>query len=75
VAFAFIQELLIEGDDRSTTNYDAIAERLGARNNRPRVQSSTPPASTTRLVSYASSMCAERAAGAPCRERVLHPCK
>jgi hypothetical protein len=60
VAFAFIQEFVIEGDDRATTNYDAIAERLGARNDRPRVQSSTPPASTTRLVYYASSMCGKR---------------
>ena len=26
----FVQEFAIEGDDRSTTNYDAINERLGA---------------------------------------------
>jgi hypothetical protein len=27
---ALIQEFTVEGDDRSTTNYDAIAERLNA---------------------------------------------
>ena len=29
MAVAFIQEFPIEGSDRSTTNYDAVAERLG----------------------------------------------
>ena len=30
MAIAFIQEFAVEGDDRSTTNYDSIAERLGS---------------------------------------------
>ena len=28
MAFAFVQEFAIEGDDRTTTNYDAVNERL-----------------------------------------------
>ena len=28
---AFIQEFKIQGDDRSTTNYDTVSERLNAR--------------------------------------------
>jgi hypothetical protein len=35
MAVAFIQEFEIQGDDRSTTNYDAINERLNAREDRP----------------------------------------
>jgi hypothetical protein len=35
MAVAFIQEFKIEGDDRSTTNYDTISERLNARENPP----------------------------------------
>jgi hypothetical protein len=35
MAVAFVQEFPIEGDDRSTTNYDAIAERLGGHDNVP----------------------------------------
>jgi hypothetical protein len=35
MAVAFVQEFAIEGDDRSTTNYDAISERLDARNDPP----------------------------------------
>ncbi len=35
MAIAFIQEFKIQGDDRSTTNYDAINERLNARGNPP----------------------------------------
>ena len=29
MAVAYIQEFPIEGDDRTTTNYDAVAERVG----------------------------------------------
>ena len=29
MAVAFVQEFTIEGSDRSTTNYDAVAERIG----------------------------------------------
>lgn len=32
---AMIQEFKIEGDDRSTTNYDAVQERLNVRENPP----------------------------------------
>ncbi|HUZ81149.1 MAG TPA: hypothetical protein VMU73_02795 [Gaiellaceae bacterium] len=32
---AFVQEFKIKGDDRSTTNYDAVSERVDAANNRP----------------------------------------
>jgi hypothetical protein len=28
MAFAFVQEFAIEGDDRTTTNYDSVNERL-----------------------------------------------
>ena len=35
MAVAFIQEFKIQGDDRSTTNYDAVAERLDARDDSP----------------------------------------
>src|SRR5437763_9682376 len=35
MAVAFIQEFKIEGDDRSTTNYDTVSERLNARNDPP----------------------------------------
>lgn len=35
MAVAFVQEFPIEGADRSTANYDAISERLDARNNPP----------------------------------------
>jgi hypothetical protein len=35
MAVAFVQEFPIQGDDRTTTNYDAIAERLDARANPP----------------------------------------
>lgn len=31
MAIAFLQEFKIQGDDRSTTNYDAISERLNVR--------------------------------------------
>ena len=30
MAIAVIQEFAIQGDDRSTTNYDSVAERLGS---------------------------------------------
>ena len=32
---AFIQEWRIDGDDRSTTNYDTVSERLDVRENPP----------------------------------------
>ena len=32
---AFIQEFRIEGDDRSTTNYDTVSERLNVEADRP----------------------------------------
>jgi hypothetical protein len=32
---AFIQEFAVAGDDRSTTNYDTVTERLNARENLP----------------------------------------
>ncbi len=35
MAIASIQEFMIEGDDRSTTNYDAISKQLDLGNNRP----------------------------------------
>lgn len=35
MAFAVIQEFLIEGDDRTTTNYDRVQEALGTRENPP----------------------------------------
>ncbi len=35
MAFAVIQEFPIEGDDRSTTNYDRVQELLGTRDNPP----------------------------------------
>jgi hypothetical protein len=33
--FAFIQEFRIDGDDRSTTNYDTVSERLNLDENPP----------------------------------------
>ena len=35
MAFAFFQEFKIQGDDRSTTNYDTVAERLDVDTNPP----------------------------------------
>ena len=35
MAFAFVQEFKISGDDRSTTNYDAIARRVDVASNPP----------------------------------------
>lgn len=35
MAVAFIQEFKIQGDDRTTTNYDTVSERLNARENPP----------------------------------------
>jgi hypothetical protein len=35
VAVAFIQEFKIQGEDRTTTNYDTINERLNVRNDPP----------------------------------------
>jgi hypothetical protein len=35
MAVAFVQEWDIQGDDRSTTNYDEINEQLNARDDRP----------------------------------------
>jgi hypothetical protein len=35
VAIAVIQEFPIEGDDRTTANYDRVQQALGARDNRP----------------------------------------
>lgn len=35
MAFAVIQEFPIEGDDRSTTNYDRVQELLSTRDNPP----------------------------------------
>jgi hypothetical protein len=35
VAYAFIQEFDASGDDRSTTNYDAVTERVGTAVNPP----------------------------------------
>jgi hypothetical protein len=35
MAVAFIQEFEVQGDDRSTTNYDTVAERLNVRENPP----------------------------------------
>ena len=35
MAFAVIQEFAIQGDDRSTTNYDRVQELLGTRDNPP----------------------------------------
>ena len=35
MAFAVIQEFPIEGDDRSTPNYDRVQEALGTRDNPP----------------------------------------
>ncbi len=35
MAVAVIQEFPIEGNDRTTTNYDRIQEALGTRDNRP----------------------------------------
>lgn len=35
MAVAVIQEFPIEGDDRSTANYDRVQEALGTRGNRP----------------------------------------
>jgi hypothetical protein len=35
VAVAFIQEFKIQGDDRTTTNYDAISERMNVRGEPP----------------------------------------
>ena len=35
MAIAVIQEFPIEGDDRTTTNYDRVQEALGAREDRP----------------------------------------
>jgi hypothetical protein len=35
MAVALIQEFKLQGDDRTTTNYDAVQERLNARDNPP----------------------------------------
>ena len=35
MAVAFIQEFKIQGDDRTTTNYDAISERMNVRGEPP----------------------------------------
>ena len=35
MAIAVIQEFPIEGDDRTTTNYDRVQEALGTRDNPP----------------------------------------
>jgi hypothetical protein len=35
VAFAFFQEFKVNGDDRSTTNYDTVAARLDVASNPP----------------------------------------
>lgn len=35
MAFAFFQEFEIKGDDRGTTNYDSVAERLDVGSNPP----------------------------------------
>ena len=35
MAYAFIQEFKADGDDRSTTNYDAVVERVGTASNPP----------------------------------------
>ena len=35
MAFAVIQEFPIEGDDRTTTNYDRVQEALGTQGNPP----------------------------------------
>jgi hypothetical protein len=35
MAVAMIQEFKVQGDDRSTTNYEAIQERLNTRTNPP----------------------------------------
>jgi hypothetical protein len=35
MAFAFVQEFKIRGEDRSTTNYDAIAERVDVASSPP----------------------------------------
>jgi hypothetical protein len=35
MAVAFVQEFTIQGDDRSTTNYDTVNERLNTRNDPP----------------------------------------
>ena len=36
MAVAFVQEFPATGDDRSTTNYDAIAARIDPENDRPK---------------------------------------
>ena len=35
MAYAFIQEFKMSGDDRSTTNYDSVSERVGVAANPP----------------------------------------
>lgn len=35
MAFAYVQEFKIQGDDRSTTNYDTISQRLNVEGDRP----------------------------------------
>ena len=35
MAYAFIQEFKADGEDRSTTNYDAVVERVGTAANPP----------------------------------------
>ena len=35
MAVAFVQEFKVQGDDRSTTTYDAVNERLNTRDNPP----------------------------------------
>ena len=35
MAYAFFQEFKVSGDDRSTTNYDTVAERLDVASNPP----------------------------------------
>ena len=58
--FAFVTEFPIAGADRSTTNYDAINDRL-AHEQAPQGSSSTSPASTTRRASSGSSTSGIRA--------------
>ena len=57
MAIAVIQEFPIEGDDRTTTNYDRSRRHLAHAQTRPRVGSFTLPDSTRKLGSSASLMC------------------
>jgi hypothetical protein len=36
MAIAWVQEFEVQGSDRSTTNYDAVAQRVNAENDPPR---------------------------------------